>query len=389
MPFDEAIIEQIHAAGRPLVLAATGGGSGAISTLLQTPGASASVLAAVVPYASSALCDWLGGTPDQACSERTARAMAMAAFQRARELSDAEPRQLRGIGTTASLASNRPKHGPHRIHVAWQSATATVVQSLELTKGARTRAEEESIASQLTLSAVAEACDTSSNAAVHLDGLNSAERVTARRTAAPVLWSRLLLGEVDAIVCDATVPSDAPWVDLSTAPSPKRPRVLFSGAFNPVHDGHRQMAAIAAERLGASVTWELSIMNVDKPPLDFIEIEDRLAGLTDRQVLLTRVATFAEKSAFVPGCTFVVGVDTIERMGALRYYGHDEQQREAAIRKVAEQGCRFLVFGRNGNGRFRGLSDMDLPLALKAICDEVPESAFRVDVASSQIRTGC
>jgi nicotinamide mononucleotide (NMN) deamidase PncC len=125
----QTLIEQIHASGRQFVMAVTGGGSGAISGLLEVPGASASVLEAIVPYAASAMADWLGGTPDHYCSERTARAMAMAAFERARKLSDADPHTLRGIGATASLASNRPKRGPHRIHVAWQSADTTVVVS--------------------------------------------------------------------------------------------------------------------------------------------------------------------------------------------------------------------------------------------------------------------
>ena len=132
----QQLIEQIHAAATPLVLAITGGGSGAISALLEVPGASATVLEAVVPYSSTALEQWLGGPVDHYCSERTARAMAMAAFERARKLSDADPHTLRGIGATASLVSNRPKRGPHRIHVAWQSAESTTVVSCELPKGA-------------------------------------------------------------------------------------------------------------------------------------------------------------------------------------------------------------------------------------------------------------
>src|SRR4051812_4177407 len=56
-----SLIERIHASGRPLVLAVTGGGSGCISALLQVPGASATVLEAVVPYAATALQQWLGG----------------------------------------------------------------------------------------------------------------------------------------------------------------------------------------------------------------------------------------------------------------------------------------------------------------------------------------
>src|SRR3990172_3279598 len=139
------LIERIHAAGCGCVVALTGGGSRAIADLLEVPGASATMLEAVVPYAPEALADWLGGVVDHACSEPTARAMAMAAFERARVLSGADPSTLRGIGTTASLATTRPKRGPHRIHIAWQSAQATVSYSSELARGRRTRVEEETI----------------------------------------------------------------------------------------------------------------------------------------------------------------------------------------------------------------------------------------------------
>src|SRR5450631_1721497 len=118
------MIERIHNSGRQLVLAVTGGGSQAIADLLAVPGASASVLEAVVPYSLPALEDWLGGRVDHACSERTARAMAMAAFRRTRYLSSNSsasssavtdsslarsasrlaPSMLVGIGATASVA---------------------------------------------------------------------------------------------------------------------------------------------------------------------------------------------------------------------------------------------------------------------------------------------
>ena len=70
----DQLAQEVHAAGTRIVIAVTGGGSRAISALLGVPGASRSILAAVVPYAAEALIDWLGGRPDEFCSERTARA---------------------------------------------------------------------------------------------------------------------------------------------------------------------------------------------------------------------------------------------------------------------------------------------------------------------------
>ncbi len=373
------LVERIHAAGRPMVLAITGGGSGAIAELLSVPGGSATILEAVVPYSAAALEQWLGGPPDHYCDERTARAMAMAAFERARRLSTADPGVLRGIGATASLVSNRPKRGPHRIHVAWQSAERTAVVSCELTKGARSRLEEEQLAAQLILKAVGEACGINT---VAQDGLTSAspllpgERVTRRDETAPPAWSELLLGRRDCVAI----------AEKPDSPN-ERPAALFPGAFNPLHVGHLRMAEIAAERLGEKVTFELSILNVDKPPLDFVEIADRLRQFSGQQVLLTRAPRFVEKAQLAPGCTFIVGADTIYRIGDPKYYDGDEAARDTAVAAIAAAGCRFLVFGRTLQGHFQTVENFALPALLRQLCDEVPETQFRDDISSTELRT--
>jgi nicotinamide mononucleotide (NMN) deamidase PncC len=366
----QELIERIHASGKRLVLSLTGGGSGAIAALLEVPGASASVLEAIVPYAAKALEDWLGGPVDHYCSERTARAMAMAAFERARSLASDEVESLRGIGATASLATTRPKRGAHRIHVAWQSAETTAVASCELEKGRGTRIEEEQIATQLILQTIADACG------VTIAQLNTdaTQRVQRRWQKAPATWSALLLGDRTSVAVAE------PHVNATP------PAVIFPGAFNPLHAGHKRMAVIAAERNGQPVTFELSITNVDKPPLDFIEIADRLAQLKDEPVLLTRAATFVEKSKLAPGCVFIVGTDTLQRIGDPKYYGGDLSKRDAAIDAIAAQGCRFLAFGRTLENQFRALPSLKLPTKLLALCDEVPASTFRDDVSSTKLR---
>jgi hypothetical protein len=59
---------------------------------------------------------------------------------------EADPHFLVGLGATASLASDRPKRGDHRIHVALQTSTQTISFSLTLAKEVRTRRHEEEIA---------------------------------------------------------------------------------------------------------------------------------------------------------------------------------------------------------------------------------------------------
>ncbi|MGD9637140.1 MAG: hypothetical protein AB7G28_26915 [Pirellulales bacterium] len=364
------VIERIHASGCQCVIALTGGGSVAIPSLLSVPGASASILEAAVPYSEGALAAWLGGKFDHACSEPTARAMAMAGFERARKFAveGADLRMLRGIGATASLVSNRPKRGPHRVHVAWQSPAATVAYSCELTKGKRARQEEEAVAAELVLHAVAEACGVVNTPP---RPPSPDEPVSRRQKLAPQEWTELLLGARQS-------------VQYRIAGTP---RAVFSGAFNPLHDAHRRMAELASARLSVPVAMELSIVNVDKPTLDFLEIESRLAALGDFPVVLTRAPTFIEKAALMPGVVFVVGADTIARIADEKYYGGDRQKRDSAIAGIASRGCRFLVFGRVCDGRFVLPSELGLPSQLRAMCDEVPANVFRFDISSTELRS--
>ena len=370
-PDHKRLIERIHASGRQFVLAITGGGSGAVAALLQVPGASASVLEAIVPYSATAMREWLAGPVDPFCSEKTARAMAMQAFERARQLSDADAHTLVGIGATASLASNRPKLGPHRIHVAWQSAFTTAVATCNFTTGTGTRDEEEAVSTQMILRAVAEACGLPVSASIKTSIEIQVER---REQRAHESWTELLLGQRASIA----------W-NVNRLES--QPTILFPGAFNPLHWGHEQMAQIAAKRYGSPATFELSITNVDKPPLDFIEIADRLEQLAGWPVMLTRTPTFVEKAQLAPGCTFIVGADTIERIADPVYYDGDVTQLDAAIAEIADRGCRFLVFGRWLEGQFSPLSALKIPASLQALCDEVPEAEFSANISSTALRT--
>jgi nicotinic acid mononucleotide adenylyltransferase/nicotinamide mononucleotide (NMN) deamidase PncC len=376
------LVRKIHHAPRQFVLAVTGGGSRAISSLLELPGASRTVLEAIVPYSSAALVDWLGAAPEHFCDSRAARAMAMAAYQRALQLSAAcgdsvSSHATAGIACTASLASDRPKRGAHRLHLALQTERHTVVQSLELVKGRRSRPEEERVAEAAILNLIAEACGLTARVET---ALAPEERILERRAEAPPAWQELLAGR---IACTGARGEAAPTTDASAIRSR---RAVCAGAFNPLHEGHRRMAQLASQQLSLPVEFEISVLNVDKPPLDFLEMEDRAAQFDATETLwFTRAATFIEKSAIFAPATFLVGADTIERIAAARYYSN-EAACQRAIEHLADTACRFLVFGRRLADSFLSLSQLPLPPALREICDEVPEAAFRQDISSTELR---
>jgi nicotinamide mononucleotide (NMN) deamidase PncC len=368
----EELVRQIHASPTQIVLAISGGGAGAISGLTGLPGASRTVIEAVVPYSAEALVEWLGGRPDQCCAAETARRMAMAAFLRASRLGQ-PPAPLAGVACTASLATDRPKRGIHRAHVAIQTVSFTATRSLVLKKGHRDRPKEEQLITRLVLNAVAEACGLKPS----LDlGLADGEDVERSQTIAPPAWQSLLLAKTEFVRQGGPPEQET-----------EEGRVIFPGAFNPLHAGHRGMAKIAEELLGRPVEFEISILNPDKPPLDYCEIKRRTGQFgPERAVWLTRASTFVEKARLFPGATFVVGTDTARRIADPRYYGDDESACRAALGRIAARGCHFLVFGRSLGTGFISLHQLELPEPLWSICREVPGEQFREDVSSTELR---
>jgi len=368
-------IAAMHASGRQAVLAITGGGTGAIAELLRVPGGSRLLLEALVPYDARALAGFLSFEPEQACSAETAVAMAQRARERAGKLAPTGA-QLVGLGATAGLVTDRPRQGEHRFYIAVATGAGTDHCSIVLAKGRRDRSGEEDLVTRAIVLWLARACGVPVPSPRNL--LDADEHYAEAVVQTGDLVDQLLAGGLARVTA---------WPDGQLVQAAPPPSVILPGSFNPLHAGHLLLARVAEDIRQQPVAFELAVINVDKPPLAAGEVRDRLAQFAWKaRVELTRAPTFLEKSRLFPGATFVIGADTAERLVATRYYGN-EGRMAAALQEIADRGASFLVAVRiDAGGRVRSLADVPVPKQFAGLFAAIPESRFRLDSSSTDIR---
>ena len=372
----QQLISTVHASGRKAALAITGGGSGAIGELLRVPGGSRLLIEAQVPYDALALESFLGFAPAQSCSADTAIAMARSVRARAARLVPADT-DLVGLGATAALVSDRPRRGEHRFHIAFANSAGIGHCTGVLAKGRRDRAAEEDLVSRAIVLFLAQSCGVVAESPKSL--IDADEHFEETFVPSVDVIDQLLAGELDRVTAQP---------DGQLLPSAPRPVVLLPGSFNPLHSGHVLLARVAEEIRQQPVAFEISVTNVDKPPLAGETVRQRLTQFAWKSpVELTRAPTFLEKSRLFPKTTFVIGADTAERLVAPKYYGDDEIQMHVALEEIGNSGGNFLVAVRvDATARVRTLSDINVPRRYVDLFSEIPEHRFRLDTSSSEIR---
>lgn len=376
MRIDDVIwdqVEAILASGTQMAIAVTGGGSSLLNWLFNHPGASRSLLEAHIPYCESALEDYLAFPGPHRVEAQTARRMADAAYARARALNSVDAPYL-GVGLTAALATARSRRGADRVHLALRTEGAQHVYKLALDKGAADRLEQEEVLSRFALAEIGRKCG--GGASLELPAWAESEAQSWELHDPIDLLLRGLV-EVVEVAVDGSVALDVK----------RRDRLLYPGSFNPLHEGHCQLAAAAARLSGREVALEISLHNVDKPPLERAELQRRLERARGRfAVCLTCEPTFYGKARHFCSPHFAIGYDTAVRLLDGKYYEGGKGGMLSALGELLARGCRFWVAGRQVEGHYRTLNDVAVPELLRGLFVAIGEDQFRLDISSTEIR---
>lgn len=357
------LVQKIHQSPYKAVLAITGGGSGAINQLLKHGNGSNTLLEATVPYNQKAFDFFVNGKPDKYCSEEASRNLAFASYKKALKLAD-NNENLLGIGVTCSLIKeNERKDRNHLAYISVQ--TAEFIRTYSFQFHQLTRKEQEKSISNRIIEVLGDICYSS-----HECDSWISEHVNGKE------YYNLLFGDQKI------------WTYYKSENYSNK--VVFPGSFNPVHKMHLDMAERVFKEYNIPVDFEICVNNIDKIPLNYNSLFKRLNSLKEiNQSFIgdfhfTSAPTFAEKAELFPKATFIIGWDTLKRIGDYKYYSGTDGLNKA-LNRIIELGTKFIVFHRIINGEEENSLD-GIPSKLLNICKIIPEYLSNAHLSSKEIR---
>ena len=358
------IVKSIHDSPFKLTYVSSGGGTNAISSLLEVPGASNTILESYIPYSKESMNTFLNKEPDHYCALETCLSMAANAYKKSKEIDNiSKSKYLLGVAITANLTTTYEKRGEHKFFIVVQAYDYTKYLECFLDKGKRTREEEEALITAYAISLIAESCGFKFDLPKH-DEEVKIETINAEKP-----WKKLFNNKVGFITNNQN-----------------KHELIFPGSFNPLHEGHIKMKELAEKKTGMHTTFEICANNADKPPLTFYEIKRTIEQFQNNESwMLTSAGRFSEKAEMFPNTVFIIGADTLMRVFDEKFY-KSYKDMMLHIDRFNDHNINFLVFGRKVVDKFICLDDIKIPDSIKDRCTGFDETIFRDDISSTKLR---
>lgn len=371
-------VKAIHESPLKFVLAIAGGGVQAISELFEG-GGSSTLIDLRMPYSTEAFSKFIGRTPKKFASDEAARALAVAAYYEAKKLApDEHSAYLAGIGVTCKLNVLNEREGRENVaYLAIHTYNYTFTSKLVLDNNDG-RIKQDAKVSQWIIDAIYYTA---------VDG--DCYRLLPEYSIcfAHKGWSEVANETELNFSEDTYAYSDGnpKYSDSDT--------LIFPGSFNPLHDGHLAIIEDAKKRTGKDVTLEISMFNIDKGTVDYLDLGHRLhwAGKYHLNTYVTNCSMFHNKVQLFPNRTFILGGDTWERI-CDRKYGDIELY----FWNFRQNNTKFLIYPRKGGSglgelKRKSRNSLHSETLMKYVDDNCMfvEDFEGLDISSSMIRSSC
>ena len=303
-----------------LFVATTGAGAGLQEMLWRVPGCSTYFVGSAFTYAREETRRLLGFDPEKYVTKETAVDMAMAAYMRAYTAVDVGQMPM-GLAMTASVATSEMHRGDHRVCMAVMTPnrcyTATVL--LPKRQGMLARVDDGVLTDCMAATLIQHALGTVPAAFYRGTSLgfsgdietDGASGLRIRPIEMPAEQLERLFFRLPVFHRDGRRTSKL--VDGE--------RILFPGAFDPVHEGHVGIThALHDQIVTGEITWTIEAKTVHKEATSVQTLLQRASRIFQNdypvQTLLftNGLPLFVDKARHFPGAGFVVGADTLQRM---------------------------------------------------------------------------
>ena len=372
----QQLISAVHASGRKAAIAITGGGSGAVGELLRIPGGSRLLIEAQIPYDAAAL-----GRFSALRRRRRAAPTRRSRWRKAH--GHAPPGWCRPTPIWSDSARRRRWSA-----IARAEASIGFISRSPMPPASRTAPAcwpREGVIARPRKSLCRARSSYGWPAPAELPHRRRAA-CSIRTNIMPRLRSPPAMRSIGSWQANSIASPSSPTVRgccrrrlplcCSRVLSTRCTRDTSCWRASPKSSGSNRWRSKSLSRMSTSRHWRAR------------RCRHRLAQFAWKApVELTRAPTFVEKSRLFPRTTFIIGVDTAERLFGPKYYDDDEARMHMALEEIASSGGSFLVAVRvDAAGRVRALADIPVPRRYADLFTEIPEHHFRVDISSSEIR---